>query len=84
MKCTHTLAEHQNQVYTLAANNEFLFSGSWDCTIKMWDLKTFQCVHTFKGHKGYITALAVSKNRLYSGSWDKSIQVITFKPISLL
>jgi WD40 repeat protein len=44
LKCVFTLAGHIKRVLCLTATlgyqEKFLFSGSQDCTIKMWDLNT--------------------------------------------
>jgi len=34
-----------------------LFSGSDDCTVKLWDLTTETCVRTFEGHKAQVQSI---------------------------
>ena len=40
-------------------NNNYLFSGSDDCTIRMWDIKEGKCVRVFNKQKNSIISLAV-------------------------
>lgn len=35
-------------------------SGSWDGTVKVWDMATSTCTHTLKGHTAQVTAVTVS------------------------
>ncbi|KAF3178301.1 hypothetical protein TWF788_007480 [Orbilia oligospora] len=51
-----TLEGHTDSVGSLAfsANGGFLASGSWDCTIRIWDVATGAPLHIFRGHKGWI------------------------------
>jgi len=61
----------------LSADEKWLYSGSYDHTIRMWDLSTYQCVHIMEGHTDRITSLVLSADgkRLYSGSADETIRV---------
>jgi E3 ubiquitin-protein ligase TRAF7 len=52
-----------------------LFSGSFDHSIKVWDLDTFACVKSLGGHKGYVHAITLGSNYIFSGSGDKTIKV---------
>ncbi|PRP81779.1 hypothetical protein PROFUN_10649 [Planoprotostelium fungivorum] len=67
--------EHNWEVWQLLISDNYLFSGSFDHTIKVWDLDTFQCVKTLNGHKGYVHALSLSKKTLFSGSGDKTTKI---------
>ncbi len=49
-------------------------SGSWDKTIRVWDMSTLQCVHTLEGHTEAVLALAVGSGQLVSGSYDTSVR----------
>uniref|UniRef100_A0A8C6YD23 CMT1A duplicated region transcript 1 protein n=1 Tax=Naja naja TaxID=35670 RepID=A0A8C6YD23_NAJNA len=48
----------------------FLLSGSYDLSIRMWNIRKGTCVKLFMGHKGNITCLDVCKSRFLSGSKD--------------
>ncbi len=42
-------------------------SGSWDKTVKIWNVKTGKCDSTLSGHSRYVTA--VSYSCLFSNEW---------------
>ena len=54
-----------------------MVSGSWDHTLRVWDLATGKTKRTLQGHTGRVIALAVTPNGRYvvSGSADKTVQV---------
>ncbi len=54
-----------------------LVSGSFDKTIKLWQLDTGLVIHTFDDHPKGVFALAVSPDGklLASGSWDEMIKL---------
>ena len=57
--CTGTLTGHIEGITCLVDLPDGLFaSGSWDNTIKIWDIKK-RCVKTLIGHSNYITSLVV-------------------------
>ena len=39
-KCLGTLEGHTDNVRVLAVNDHYLFSGSWDKSIRVWDIAT--------------------------------------------
>ena len=69
------LEDHTRPVLSLAWSDSYLFSGSYDNTIRVWDLTTLRKVSVLQGHVDAVRALAVSGNRLFSGSYDNSIRV---------
>lgn len=53
-----------------------LVSGSWDQTLKVWDLKEGTLLHTLKGHRSSITAVAFAdRNTIFSASDDKVLRI---------
>jgi WD40 repeat protein len=75
----HTLMGHSHIVGSLAisADGKLLVSGSWDQTIKIWQLETGQLLHTLKGHRDRVYAIALTPDGqiIASGSADKTIKL---------
>lgn len=53
------LAGHEDSVCALAQDQNFLFSGSEDKKILVWDLESLICLYTLVGHSQGITALLI-------------------------
>lgn len=49
---------------------EWLFTGSDDNTIRIWDMKTQACLDELIGHTNGVLSLAFANNCLFSGSYD--------------
>ena len=43
LECIKTLEGHEDNVRVLAVGEKYVFSGSWDKTIRVWDLDTLDC-----------------------------------------
>nr|XP_058903526.1 F-box/WD repeat-containing protein 10-like [Kogia breviceps] len=67
---------HTGRVRTLFLCEEenFLLSGSYDLSIRYWDLNSGACVRIFSGHRGTITCMDVCKNKLASGAKDCQVK----------
>jgi len=54
-----------------------LASGSWDHTIKLWELATGREIRTLSGHTNWVCSVAFSPDGriLASGSWDSTIRL---------
>jgi len=63
----HKLRGHQGWVRSVAIRGLHGISGSYDDTIKIWDLSSGQCLHTGHYHKHGVEAVAVDSFRLVSG-----------------
>jgi hypothetical protein len=52
-----------------------VFSGSKDCSVRLWDVESGRELHRFKGHKGGVHAVAFSPDgrQVVTGSVDNSV-----------
>ncbi|MEJ1273077.1 F-box and WD-40 domain protein 10 [Cricetulus griseus] len=67
---------HAGSIRALYVSEEenILFSGSYDLSIRYWDMTTGSCIRIFYGHQGTITCLDLYKNRLASGARDGQVK----------
>lgn len=74
----HLLTGHKLPVITLTTEDDVLFSGSTDATIKVWCLKDCKYLRTLHGHRDPIRCLTVAGGALVSAGaktvrvWDLS------------
>ena len=77
--CLDTLSEHSDDVWTVdfSENNEWLASGSYDDTIKIWNTSNWSEITTLTGHSDDVISVDFSENNewLASGSWDDTIKI---------
>ena len=61
----------------VSADGKTVVSGSYDGTIKVWDVGTGRERATLKGHTSLVTTVGFSANgkTLVSGSYDKTVKV---------
>ena len=52
-------------------------SGSWDQTLKLWDVASSRCLRTFEGHTSSVTSVCLSSDGHYalSGSRDNTVRL---------
>lgn len=67
-------------VYTVgegvpSPSSKVLVSGSYDTTVRFWDLNTFRCMRKCDGHNDAVRVLAAYNGRVVSGSYDGTIGV---------
>ncbi|KAI8647765.1 WD40-repeat-containing domain protein [Parasitella parasitica] len=73
----HSLVGHRQSVRAIAAHGNTLVSGSYDNTVRVWDIKSGRMVHLMEGHtqKVYSIVIDTERNRCMSGSMDFTVRV---------
>ena len=74
-----TLEGHSDGVLSVAfsPDGKYIASGSWDKTIKLWNVSDGSLLRTLKGHTNSVSSVAFSPDGKYiaSGSWDDTIRL---------
>ena len=75
----HTFRGHRGPVSCVAISSDGkrLVSGSYDKSLKIWDVQKGQQIRILKGHTDSVLCVAISPagKRLVSGSYDKSLKI---------
>jgi len=66
---------HFVQDVAVSSDGQYALSGSWDGTLRLWDLKTGKTTYKFIGHTKDVLSVAFSADhrQIVSGSRDKTI-----------
>lgn len=61
----------------ISSDGQFALSGSWDMTLRLWDINTGQPTRRFVGHTKDVLSVAFSADnrQIVSGSRDKTIKL---------
>jgi WD40 repeat protein len=77
--CLQTLEDYSHFVKSVAfsPDSTMLASGSYDGTIKIWELSIGATLHTLEGHSDWVSLVVFSHDakQLVSGSFDMMIKV---------
>lgn len=79
----HSLVDQKSSVLSLAATDEYIFSGSQNQDILVWNKDTFTLKATLSGHEGSVLALELAKEKewLFSSGGDSTIRVWSTKTL---
>ncbi|BGP54082.1 SCF ubiquitin ligase complex subunit cdc4 [Rhodotorula sphaerocarpa] len=71
------LTGHEHAVRALSASGRTLVSGSYDMTVRVWDVVTGECRHVLRGHeqKVYSVVYDPIRKQCASGSMDFSVRL---------
>lgn len=70
-----TFKGHTNGVTCLQFDHNIIATGSYDATIKIWNIETGEVLRTLHGHTSGIRTLQFDESKLISGSFDKTIKI---------
>ncbi|KAJ1982680.1 SCF ubiquitin ligase complex subunit cdc4 [Dimargaris xerosporica] len=73
----HVLPGHSSSVRALVGKGNLVVSGSYDMTVRVWNVEEGECKWRLTGHaqRVYSVALADDRKRCMSGSLDGSVRV---------
>ena len=66
---------HTNGVTCLQFDDQILTTGSYDSTIKIWNIETGEEIQTLRGHTCGLRCLQFDGTKLISGSLDKTLRI---------
>jgi WD40 repeat protein len=70
----HTsLTGHTGFISCLRIRGRRAWTGSWDGTLRSWNLAFSKPMHLFTGHKSIVNCVDVSDTDVFSGSWDMTV-----------
>ncbi|KAK5111725.1 hypothetical protein LTR85_011770 [Meristemomyces frigidus] len=72
---TKVFRGHSNGVMCLQFDENVLITGSYDCTVKVWDIHTGQEIRTLTGHTSGIRCLQFDDTKLMTGSLDNTLRL---------
>lgn len=72
---TTILEGHNDSVMCLQIHNNYLATGSYDATVKLWNLDSGELIRTFEGHTAGIRALQFDGHKIIRGSLDHTIKI---------
>ena len=67
---------HTKWISTLFVDDDFLYTGSEDETIRIWDKKRLETITVLKSHNSTIWGVFVDDQFIYSASGDATIHVL--------
>lgn len=61
----------------ISSDGQFALSGSWDATLRLWEIATGKCTRRFVGHTKDVLSVAFSSDnrQIVSGSRDRTVKL---------
>ncbi|KAF2163350.1 hypothetical protein M409DRAFT_57631 [Zasmidium cellare ATCC 36951] len=72
---TKVFKGHTNGVMCLQFDDNVLITGSYDSTVKVWDINSGECLRTLTGHTSGIRCLQFDEKKLMTGSLDNTLKL---------
>jgi F-box and WD-40 domain protein CDC4 len=73
----HLLTGHSSSVRAIVGHGKIVVSGSYDSSVRVWNVVTGECVHHLRGHRDrvYCVGYDSETKRAASGSMDTTVRV---------
>jgi F-box/WD-40 domain protein MET30 len=79
-RCTQKLFPgHTDGIICLQFDDEILATGSYDTTIKIWNIDTAEEIRSLVGHRSGVRALQFDDTKLISGSMDSTLKIWNYR-----
>ncbi|OQA13313.1 MAG: translocation protein TolB [bacterium ADurb.Bin363] len=79
VECMKTFIGHSDYVTSVSysPDGKYVASGSWDKTVKIWEVSSGKCIRSLEGHSDYVTSVSYSPDGKYvaSGGADETVKV---------
>ena len=75
---------HEDGVMCLQFNEEILATGSYDTTIKIWNIITGDLIRTIQAHEKGVRCLQFDDTKIISGSLDETIKIFDWRSGEML
>jgi WD40 repeat protein len=56
--------QHTESIGIMVPSGTYLFTGSQDRTVRVWDAATANCIRTLEGHPSYISGITLSPDSM--------------------
>ncbi|XP_038882793.1 protein JINGUBANG-like [Benincasa hispida] len=78
-KSSRQMQYHTDFISCLAYNDadKLLYTGSWDSTVKAWNISENRCVDSFVAHEGHVNAIVINQEDgcVFTCSSDGSVKI---------
>lgn len=64
-----------NSISQCPEEPDWIVTGSWDTTAKIWDIEKQECLYTLEGHAYAVSTLALPGKTIITGSQDKTLNI---------
>ncbi|KAJ1926014.1 hypothetical protein IWQ60_004163 [Tieghemiomyces parasiticus] len=73
------LEGHTDGVLCLQFDDQYIMTGSYDQTIRVWNAETGAAIRTLRGHSQGVRALQFDQVKLISGSLDGTVRIWNYR-----
>jgi len=70
-----SLNGHHGPIWGVSVHGNLVCSGSFDKTVKIWELSSGNCINTLRGHENWISCVSLFNEVIISGSWDSTVRL---------
>ncbi|KAI8911558.1 WD40-repeat-containing domain protein [Gorgonomyces haynaldii] len=72
---TRTLTGHTDGVMAVYFDKDLLVTGSFDASIRVWDVSTGECLAVLRGHGRCVRGVQFDDNKIVSCSMDRTLRI---------